>query len=83
MDLSSSADGPPRGRPIRGAVADPLLARRIRGGAGEETTKSDWCEIEAMVGEFWARVQCKVLPGQSPGCLNQWLGLIVAARPLC
>ena len=56
----------------RGAVADPLLARRIRGEAGEHPTDDDWREIEAMIGEFWGRVQRKVLPGQSPGRLKQW-----------
>lgn len=65
----------------RGAVADPLLARRIRGEASEEPTDTDWREIEAMIATFWDRVQRKVLPGQSPGRLKQWLGLMQRRYP--
>jgi tRNA-dihydrouridine synthase C len=60
----------------RGAVSDPLLARRIRSGAEEAPTDADWREIEAMVAEFWARVQAKVTPTQAPGRLKQWLGMM-------
>ena len=65
----------------RGAVADPLLARRIRGGAGEEATEADWREIEAMIAEFWTRVQAKLTPTQSPGRLKQWLGMMQRSYP--
>lgn len=65
----------------RGAVADPLLARRIRRGETSGTTDADWHEIEAMLADFWARVQRKVLPAQSPGRLKQWLGLMQRAYP--
>ena len=65
----------------RGAVADPLLARRIRGDADAEPTDADWRVIEAMIGDFWARVQRKVLPAQSPGRLKQWLGLMQRRYP--
>ena len=60
----------------RGAVADPLLARRIHGNADAEPNDADWREIEAMIGDFWTRVERKVLPAQSPGRLKQWLGLM-------
>ncbi|WP_294994877.1 tRNA-dihydrouridine synthase [Sulfuritalea sp.] len=65
----------------RGAVADPLLARRIRGHADAEPNDGDWREIEAMIGDFWARVERKVLPAQSPGRLKQWLGLMQRRYP--
>jgi tRNA-dihydrouridine synthase C len=65
----------------RGAVADPLLARRIRGEAEAEPNESDWRMIEAMLADFWTRVQRKVLPAQSPGRLKQWLGLMQRRYP--
>lgn len=65
----------------RGAVADPLLARRIRGDAAAEPNDEDWREIEAMLADFWRRVQAKVLPNQSPGRLKQWLGLMQRRYP--
>jgi len=65
----------------RGAVADPLLARRIRNGRGEVPTEADWREVEAMVGEFWSRVQAKLTPTQSPGRLKQWLGMMQRSYP--
>ncbi len=65
----------------RGAVADPLLARRIREGREEVPTEADWREIESMVGEFWTRVQTKVTPTQSPGRLKQWLGMMQRSYP--
>ena len=65
----------------RGAVADPLLARRIRDGREEVPTEADWREVEAMVGEFWSRVQAKLTPTQSPGRLKQWLGMMQRSYP--
>ena len=65
----------------RGAVADPMLARRIRGDADAEPNDADWREIEAMLAEFWNRVQRKVLAAQSPGRLKQWLGLMQRRYP--
>jgi tRNA-dihydrouridine synthase C len=64
----------------RGAVADPLLARRIREG-GEHATEADWQEVQAMIAEFWTRVQAKVTPLQSPGRLKQWLGMMQRSYP--
>ena len=60
----------------RGAVADPLLARRIRRGAEEHPSDTDWAEIKQMIAAFWTRAQDKVTPQQSPGRLKQWLGLM-------
>lgn len=58
----------------RGAVADPLLARRIRRGGGD--ARADWPAVALMIADFWSRVQTKVLPTQSPGRLKQWLVLM-------
>ncbi|MDP2821281.1 MAG: tRNA-dihydrouridine synthase [Sulfuritalea sp.] len=65
----------------RGAVADPLLARRIRAGGEEHATDADWEELQGMIAEFWARVQLKLPPHQSPGRLKQWLGLMKRSYP--
>lgn len=58
----------------RGAVADPLLARRIRAGGGDP--HADWAVIAGMIADFWRQVQAKVLPAQAPGRIKQWLGLM-------
>ena len=60
----------------RGAVADPLLARRAREGHADEPTAADWQDVQAMIAVFWAGVQAKVTSRQSPGRLKQWLGLL-------
>ena len=65
----------------RGAVADPLLARRIRAGTEEHVTDADWEELQRMIAGFWAHVQQKLLPHQSPGRLKQWLGLMRRSYP--
>jgi tRNA-dihydrouridine synthase C len=65
----------------RGAVADPLLARRIRRGGDKDATDADWQEILRMIAEFWTRVQAKVTPTQSPGRLKQWLGMMQRCYP--
>jgi len=65
----------------RGAVADPLLARRIRTGRGDDASEADWKELQGMIAEFWARVQQKVTPQQSPGRLKQWLGMMQRGYP--
>ncbi len=65
----------------RGAVADPLLARRIREGHAEHAAAADWKVLKGMLAEFWARVQAKLPPHQSPGRLKQWLGLMRRSCP--
>jgi tRNA-dihydrouridine synthase C len=65
----------------RGAVADPLLARRIRAGREEHPTDADWDELQPMIAEFWTRVQAKLTPTQSPGRLKQWLGMMQRSYP--
>jgi tRNA-dihydrouridine synthase C len=65
----------------RGAVADPLLARHIRDGDEEHATTADWEDLKDMIAKFWARVQLKLPPPQSPGRLKQWLGLMQRNYP--
>jgi tRNA-dihydrouridine synthase C len=50
----------------RGAVADPLLARRIRGEAPAEPDAADWREIEAMLADFWERRTQGTAPPNPP-----------------
>ncbi len=65
----------------RGAVADPLLARRIRDGDEEHDIAADWEAVQEMLGKFWQGVQAKVLPRQAPGRLKQWLRLMQQIYP--
>jgi tRNA-dihydrouridine synthase C len=65
----------------RGAVADPLLARRIRASEEEHTTDVDWKELQGMIAAFWARAQLKLPPHQSPGRLKQWLSMMQRNYP--
>lgn len=55
----------------RGAVADPLLARRVR---GEET--GGWEEILPSVTTYWLGVRKKVVPVHAGGRLKQWLAMM-------
>jgi len=64
----------------RGAVADPLLARRIRERAAGDPA-AQWEAVAAMIVDFWAQVQRKVLPTQAPGRLKQWLNLMRRSYP--
>lgn len=60
----------------RGAVADPLLARRIRGEAVR-----GWEELRPALGDYWVRVCRRVLPLHAPGRLKQWLALLRRTYP--
>lgn len=64
----------------RGAVADPLLARRIRGDADADAA-DHWPTVMGMIIDFWSQIQKKVLPTQSPGRLKQWLGYLRRSYP--
>ena len=59
----------------RGAIADPLLARRLRGETGGEAG-GGWAELMPVLGEYWRAVQRKVEPRHAPGRLKQWLALL-------
>jgi tRNA-dihydrouridine synthase C len=64
----------------RGAVADPLLAQRIRAReAGDPDAQ--WETVDRMIADFWVQVQNKILPTQSPGRLKQWLNLMRRSYP--
>jgi tRNA-dihydrouridine synthase C len=65
----------------RGAIADPLLARRIRDGGGEHDVAADWEVIADMIAGFWERVQVKLLSQHTPGRLKQWLRLMQQTYP--
>ena len=55
----------------RGAVADPFLARQLRGGPA-----GAWSEMRAPLFEYWTGVQQKLEPRQAPGRLKHWLSLL-------
>ncbi|MDP3537597.1 MAG: tRNA-dihydrouridine synthase [Azonexus sp.] len=55
----------------RGAVADPLLARRVRGEA-----VGGWEEILPGVGDYWLGIRRKVVPLHAGGRLKQWLAML-------
>ena len=65
----------------RGAVADPLLARRIkRYQAGESEPgdpRQEWEEVRKMLEQFWRRLPEKMAPRYAPGRIKMWL------RSLC
>lgn len=55
----------------RGALADPLLARKIRGEA-----TGGWDELLPWLSVFWLGVRERVLPVHAGGRLKQWLMLL-------
>jgi tRNA-dihydrouridine synthase C len=63
----------------RGAVADPLLAARIRAtltGQGAADPAEDWATLAGLISRFWHLANCKLAPQHTPGRLKQWLGLV-------
>lgn len=64
----------------RGAVADPLLASKIRGQCADDIDEN-WLRIHGMLLDYWTQVQKKVLPRQAPGRLKQWLMLMRRRYP--
>lgn len=64
----------------RGAVADPLLATRIRtwlkSGARPNPAQADWDDICSLIARFWLLVNRKLPAQHTPGRLKQWLGLM-------
>jgi tRNA-dihydrouridine synthase C len=55
----------------RGAIADPLLARRVR---GEEV--GGWDEVSQGVAAYWQGVRRKVVAVHAGGRIKQWLALL-------
>jgi len=60
----------------RGAVADPLLARRARG-----QPAGGWDEVAPGVAAYWLGVRGKVLPAHAGGRLKQWLAMLRRRYP--
>ena len=60
----------------RGAVADPLLARRAH---GEEP--GGWAEVAPGVATYWQGVRQKVVAEHAGGRLKQWLALLRLTYP--
>ena len=61
----------------RGAVADPFLARHIKGLAVESADRSaEWCELQPLLADFWQQVQARVVSSHAPGRLKLWLNLL-------
>lgn len=65
----------------RGAVADPLLARRIAGTHSPEVSPSDWPLVSPLIREFWQRVLIKLEARHAPGRIKHWLGLMSQTYP--
>ena len=69
----------------RGAVADPLLVRRIRkasdGAPGDVALDADWREVFPLLCEFWTRVQQRVSGSHAPGRLKLWLNSLRRCYP--
>jgi tRNA-dihydrouridine synthase C len=55
----------------RGAIADPLLARRVRGDA-----VGGWAEINEGLAAYWLGVRRQVVAAHAGGRLKQWLALL-------
>ena len=60
----------------RGALADPLLARKVRGEA-----VGGWAALSPAIGDYWQGVRRKVVPMHAPGRLKQWLALLRRTYP--
>jgi tRNA-dihydrouridine synthase C len=60
----------------RGMVADPGLARAIRGEA-----QPTWHELLPIIEAFWHRLASRVAPRHRPGRLKQWLNLLRRRYP--
>jgi tRNA-dihydrouridine synthase C len=55
----------------RGALADPLLARRLRG-----DERGGWEQLVPSVAAYWNGVRQRVLPVHAGGRIKQWLMLL-------
>lgn len=54
----------------RGAVADPFLARRIKGELDETPSPEDWRMLLPSIREYWEKVHTRVLACHAPGRLK-------------
>jgi tRNA-dihydrouridine synthase C len=60
----------------RGMVADPGLARAIRGEA-----QPSWADLLPLIHDFWLRLAHRVAPRHRAGRLKQWLNLLRRRYP--
>lgn len=62
----------------RGALADPLLPRRIRGELPAESAANEvlWPMLVPALAEFWLGVRLRVRPVHAGGRIKQWLMLL-------
>jgi len=68
----------------RGAVADPLLAcriRRVADGGEAGMPEDDWPRLLPAIAHFWERVGAKLEARHVPGRLKQWLKLLERNYP--
>jgi tRNA-dihydrouridine synthase C len=65
----------------RGAVSDPYLAKRIRGGAAPAPTAEEWVALLPQLADFWLGVLAKVEARHAPGRLKLWLGYLRRTWP--
>ena len=68
----------------RGALADPLLARRVRGELPPESAANAalWPLLVPALADFWFGVRVRVLPVHAGGRLKQWLMLLRRHYPV-
>lgn len=60
----------------RGALADPLLARRVRG-----ESVGGWETLRPWLARYWVGVLARVLPVHAGGRMKQWLALLRRIYP--
>lgn len=60
----------------RGAVADPFLVNRLRGGEG-----GTWQDLKPMIRLFWTQIVQQVVPKHAPGRLKNWLNYLSRTFP--
>lgn len=69
----------------RGMVADPGLARALRGGDALTTAACGptlpWAEVLPLLTRYWLRVQLHVGPRHQCGRIKQWLNYLRRAHP--
>ncbi len=59
----------------RGALADPLLPRKIRGDLAD-TVAGCWPLLQPAIATYWSGVRQRVLPVHAGGRIKQWLMLL-------
>jgi tRNA-dihydrouridine synthase C len=65
----------------RGMVANPALARAIRGVAQGRAVALSWAELLPMIAAFFLLVQLHLERRQQTGRLKQWLNLLRRTYP--